>query len=177
MITRAEYTPEGILFRFRSTWEIPAELVTVWNTVGGVDRWPEWWRSVTAATVVRGPMLPVTVGAVAEYVVVSPLTYTLRFRSEVTAFDLGKWLETRIEGNLAGKGRWDFSYSQGLTAASLTWDVSVTRPALARLAALAPVRRVMSWAHDRVMENGERGLNALVASRRAVREASGETSV
>lgn len=164
MIISAERVPEGMLFHFRSKWEIPSDLISIWNAVGGVDRWPQWWRSIESVKVVRGPTLPVEVGTIAEYRIVSPLGYRLSFRSEVVAFDLGKWLETSIVGNLSGAGRWDFAHVSGVTTATLAWDVAVTRPVLVRLAGLAPVRRAMSWAHDHVMKNGERGLEALVAS-------------
>ncbi|MDP3685724.1 MAG: hypothetical protein Q8R32_02740, partial [bacterium] len=106
--------------------------------------------------------VPVTVGTIAEYRVRSPLGYALRFQSEVTAFDLGKWIETAIRGNLSGRGRWDFAHAAGVTSASLAWDVAVTRPVLARVAGLGAVRGAMSWAHNRVMDRGERGLRALV---------------
>lgn len=163
MIIGAERVPEGMLFHFQSTWKIPSDLISIWNAIGGVERWPEWWRSIEEVEVLHGPMLPVAVGTSATYRVRSPLGYSLAFRSDVTAFDLGKWLETAIAGNLAGKGRWDFDHTGGVTTAILTWDVAVTRPVLARLAALAPVRQAMSWAHDQVMDSGERGLRSLVA--------------
>lgn len=164
MIIGAERVPEGMLFHFRSRWEIPADLVRIWNAIGSVDRWPAWWKSIEAVDVVRGPTLPVTIGAIATYRIASPLQYRLSFRSEVTAFDLGKWLETSIAGNLSGKGRWDFAHANGITTAALAWDVALTRPVLVSLAGVPPVRRAMSWAHDRVMEDGERGLRSLVAS-------------
>lgn len=166
MLIGTERVAEGMLFHFRSTWKVPGELVAIWNAIGGVDRWPEWWRSITEARVIHGPALPVTVGAIAEYRVQSPLGYGLRFQSEVTAFDLGKWIETEIQGNLAGRGRWDFAHAAGVTSASLRWDVAVTRPGLARFAELGMVRSVMSWAHDRVMDRGEFGLRALLAAQR-----------
>lgn len=165
MIVSARRAPEGMLFRFRSTWTIPADLVRIWNAIGGVDRWPQWWKSIEGVRVIKGPTLPVTVGTIAEYRIHSPLLYHLAFRSTVQAFDLGKWLQTRIEGNLAGTGRWDFAFADGVTRATLAWDVAVTRPMLVSLAALAPIRSAMSWAHDQVMNDGEHGLRALVAHR------------
>lgn len=45
MIVGAERTNEGMLFHFRSTWEIPADLVRIWDAIGGIDRWPEWWST------------------------------------------------------------------------------------------------------------------------------------
>lgn len=155
----------GMQFHFRSAWSIPGDLVAIWNAIGAVDEWPTWWRSVTTARVIRGPALPVTVGTIAEYRVRSPLGYALQFRSEVTAVERGKWIDTRILGNLAGRGRWDFTHAAGVTSARLAWDVAVTRPFLARVAAVGMVRSAMSWAHDRVMEDGERGLRALVQQR------------
>jgi hypothetical protein len=162
MLIGAERTTQGMLFHFRSVWTFPSDLVAIWNAIGGVERWPEWWPSIERVHVIRGPTLPVARGTIAEYRIHSPLGYHLTFRSEVTAFDLGKWIETAIQGNLSGKGRWDFTHAGGTTTAALAWDVAVTRPALARLASLGPVRSTMSWAHTLVMESGERGLRALL---------------
>ena len=167
MLIGAERVAEGMRFHFRSTWKIPWDLVAIWNAIGDVDRWPEWWPSITDVWVVRGPTLPVTVGTITEFRVRSPLGYALRFRSEVTAFDLGEWIETKVRGNLSGRGRWDFSHGAGVTSAILAWDVAVTRPVLARLAALGVVRSAVSWAHDRVMAGGEDGLRRLAAVKRA----------
>lgn len=162
MLVGVEHVQEGMRFRFRSVWTIQGDLVAIWNAIGAVDTWPTWWRSVTDARVLRGPALPVAIGTIAEYRVQSPLGYALQFRSEVIGFELGQWIETTILGNLSGRGRWDFAHTAGVTSANLAWDVAVTRPVLARLAALGMVRRGMSWAHDRVMEDGERGLRTLV---------------
>ena len=166
MLVGAERVREGMRFHFRSTWTFPSDLVAIWNAIGAVDRWPEWWTSVKNVRTIKGPTLPVAIGAIAEYRIRSPLLYHLSFRSEVIAFDLGKWLQTAIHGNLSGIGRWDFEHEDGTTRAMLAWDVAVTRPALTRLAALGPVRSAMSWAHDRVMENGEQGLRKLLAKRK-----------
>ena len=162
VIISTERGTKGMLFHFRSTWTIPSDLIRIWNAIGAADRWPEWWSTMEEVRVLRGPTLPVAVGSAAEYRVHSPLGYHLIFRSEVTSFDLGKWITSSIKGQLTGSGRWDFSHQHGVTAATLLWDVSVTRPVLARLAVLGPVRRAMSWAHDRVMESGEIGLRRLV---------------
>jgi hypothetical protein len=162
MIIGVERVLKGTLFHFRSTWMIPSDLIRIWNAIGSVERWPEWWSTMERVHVLRGPTLPVAVGSAAEYQVHSPLWYHLTFRSEVTAFDLGKWITSSIEGQLAGSGRWDFSHQRGVTAATLLWDVTVTRPVLARIAAVGPIRSAMSWAHDRVMESGEVGLRRLV---------------
>lgn len=162
MIVGAERVPEGMLFHFRSRWEIPSDLIAIWNAIGGADQWPEWWRRIESVRVLRGPTLPVAVGTRVEYRVHSPLGYHLTFQNEVTAFSLGEWINSAIAGELSGKGRWEFGHTQGLTTATLLWDVAVTRPVLVRLAALGPVRSAMSWAHDRVMESGERGLRSLV---------------
>lgn len=163
MIVGTERVPEGMLFHFRSTWRIPSDLLSLWNAIGGVDRWPEWWKRIERVRVLRGPTLPVSVGSLAEYRVHSPLGYHLTFQSEVTDFDLGKWINSSIVGQLSGKGRWEFAHTGGVTVAALIWDVAVTRPVLARVASLSPVRSAMSWAHDRVMESGERGITSLVA--------------
>lgn len=162
MIIGAERVPEGMLFHFQSTWSIPSDLIRIWNAIGGVERWPEWWKTMERVRVLRGPTLPVAVGSAAEYRIHSPLGYHFTFQSEVTAFDTGKWIHSAIVGQLSGTGRWEFSHDRGVTTATLLWDVAVTRPALARLAALGPVRSAMSWAHDRVMESGEAGLRRLV---------------
>lgn len=165
MLLETTSTPGGLLFHFRSTWELPAPLDPVWNTVGAADTWPMWWRSIEHVNILRGPTLPVTVGARAEYRVHSPLGYHLMFQSEVTHVAPGVSIDTLIDGQLSGSGRWEFGHSGEITHATLHWNVAVRRPLLARLALFGPIRSAMSWAHDRVMESGERGLRELLTHR------------
>lgn len=147
-------------FNFRSIWRIPAELVVIWDTVGKVSEYPSWWPGIETVDVLQGPELPITVGTKAMYVVASPF-YRLRYQTEVKEFETGKYILADSHGDLKGTGKWTFHEMPTETVAVFDWQVRVEPAVLRVLSHVAPVRSVMHYFHNQLMDAGEKGLQRL----------------
>ncbi|MCE9643099.1 MAG: SRPBCC family protein [Candidatus Andersenbacteria bacterium] len=150
------------LFSFKTVWNIPHDVKTVWDHVGMVAHYPQWWPGMKQVEMLHGHELPVDVGNAFRFTVASPL-YQLRYTTTVTACDPGKKIVARSEGDLKGVGTWTFVDRGRNTEVTFLWEVSLT-PLLLRLAGnFPPVRPVMRFFHNRLMRGGERGLIALLS--------------
>ncbi len=142
-------------------WHIPHDLETVWDYVGMVAHYPQWWPGMKHVEILHGHELPVTVGNAFKFTVASPL-YQLCYTTTVTDCDLGKMIVARSEGDLAGTGTWKFQEHAGETQAAFIWEVQLTPPVLAAASYIPRVRSVMHFFHDRLMNAGEQGLRQLL---------------
>jgi len=149
-------------FEFHSVWHIPADLITVWNHIGGVSSMPTWWPSIKEVRVLRGPELPVTIGTKAQYVVHAPL-YALTYETEVIEVETGKRILARSQGDLSGTGCWTFKEGAGDIQVAFEWRVEITPPWLKVASRLPLARPIMRYFHNRVMQQGEAGLKQLIA--------------
>ena len=153
---------DSYLFSFKTIWNIPCDLKTVWNHVGMVAHYPAWWPGMKQVEVVHGHELPVDVGNAFRFTVASPL-YQLQYTTTVTEYELGKKIVAKSEGDLAGTGTWIFAERDGNTEATFLWKVQLTPPLLRAVSVIPPVRSVMHFFHDRLMRAGEQGLIALLS--------------
>lgn len=151
---------QGHEFLFRSVWHVPAPLVDIWNRVGRVTEYPTWWPGIKRVELLKGHELPIMVGTQARYEVVSPL-YNLQYQTEVVQFDTGKLIVAKAVGDLEGTGTWKFLEEHGGTQATFDWNVHVSPPLLRAASYLPPVRYVMRFFHNQLMDAGERGLRSL----------------
>lgn len=149
-------------FRFRSVWRVPGELVDIWNTVGKVSEYPTWWPGIKKVDVLKGPELPISIGTHARYTVESPF-YSLSYETLVQEFDTGKFIVASAHGDLTGTGIWTFRSLPDGTEAVFDWHVKVGPPVLRLLSHVAPVRAVMKYFHNQLMDAGEVGLRRLIA--------------
>lgn len=151
---------KGHEFLFRSVWHVPAPLVDIWNRVGRVTEYPTWWPGIKRVDLLKGRELPITVGTQAKYEVTSPL-YQLEYQTEVVEFETGKLIVATAVGDLVGTGTWMFQEKKGETQATFDWQVHVSPVFLRAASYLPPVRHVMRFFHNQLMDAGERGLRAL----------------
>ena len=150
------------LFSFTTTWNIPRDLKTVWDHIGMVAHYPQWWPGMKRVEMLHGHELPVDIGNAFRFTVASPL-YQLQYTTTVTEYELGKKIVAKSEGDLVGTGTWIFAERDGNTEAIFLWEVALT-PTLLRIAGnFPPVRPVMRFFHNRLMRAGERGLIALLS--------------
>lgn len=149
-------------FSFRSVWTVPVSLIVVWDSIGRVTEYPQWWKGIAHVELLKGPELPVTVGSRAKYIVKSPL-YSLQYETEVVEYDLGKYILAKSTGDLEGTGKWIFSESDKGTEAIFEWNVSVTNPKLQFVSRLPFVRIMMGVFHNQIMSQGQAGLRQLLS--------------
>ncbi|MFD0062008.1 SRPBCC family protein [Streptomyces sp. NPDC056690] len=138
-------------YRFRSVWDLPAELADVFAALERAEEYPLWWPQVREATPLderRG---------------------TARFRSLlpydlfVTATALHRdieagVLEIAMSGDLEGWVRWTVRAQEGGTRALYEQEVEVCKPLLRRFALVG--RPVFLANHALMMRGGRRGLVA-----------------
>ena len=117
---------------------------------------PTWWRSVQVA---QAPAR-LAVGEALELSVRSPLAYRLQPRLTITDLVPGRAIEVASAGDLSGTGRVDLAAAADGdgTVITIHWDVATGRAWMNATAFL--LRPAFTWAHTRVMAEGERGLRA-----------------
>jgi hypothetical protein len=145
------------LFRFVTRWELPHDLTTVWNSVGLVTQYPQWWPGVRKADLLAGTELPVSVGTKVHFVIASPL-YTLDYTTTTVDFVTGEYIAVKAEGDLHGTGKWVFEHTPDETIAIFTWEVSLTPLLLREVSHIPFARSVMGFFHGRLMARGEKAL-------------------
>jgi uncharacterized protein YndB with AHSA1/START domain len=90
-------------YSFLTTWCLEAPRERVWDAIWDSERWPEWWRGVTAAeNVAEGD--ETGVGQVGLYSWRSKLPYDLDFTMTTTRVEKPYLLEGEATGELAGIG-------------------------------------------------------------------------
>ena len=152
------------LFHFRSVWRVHAPLVTVWNTVGKLTDYPQWWPGIARVTLLTGHELPIAIGTKAAYEVRSPL-YTLHYQTEIVSFQTGASIAVAAQGDLEGTGAWTFSQQPGMTEATFDWNVRLRPPFLRTVSHVPGAKSIMRFFHDRLMAKGEEGLQRILRER------------
>jgi hypothetical protein len=148
-------------YRFVTRWRIPASIDDVWVVLDAADRYGEWWP----AFVEFRDMTPGThgVGSRSKHVVKGVLPYSLRYVTVVTHYAPPHEVGYDATGELVGCGRFTVDSDGDETQVTFYWNV---RTGGFWMNLLAPVfKPVFVWNHHRVMAQGERGLNTLLAKR------------
>jgi len=147
------------VYRFVTTWILEADRERVWDAIYDSEGWPDWWRGVEAAERLA-PGDEHGLGQVGRYVWRSVIPYPVEFEIVSTRVERPHLLEGDASGDLEGVGRWRFFEHDGVTVVIYEWNVRTTKPWMNLIAPIAaPAFR---WNHDRLMRNGETGLNRLL---------------
>jgi uncharacterized protein YndB with AHSA1/START domain len=155
-------------YSFLTTWCLEAPRERVWDAVWDSEKWPQWWRGVTAAEQVTAGDES-GVGQVSRYSWRSKLPYDLDFTMTTTRVEAPYLLEGEASGELAGTGRWRLfaqeprDGAKPVTAVVYEWNVRTTKSWMNAIAPLAAP--VFAWNHDWVMRNGGEGLARLLDCR------------
>ena len=149
-------------YSFITQWWFDAPIERVWEAIRGAERWPSWWRSVSAVENVSAGD-DSGIGEVRRFTWRGRLPYTLTFEMKTTRVEPPSLLEGVATGELEGAGRWRLASESGGTAVRYDWNVRATKRWMRLLAPVA--RPLFSWNHDAVMKDGERGLRRLLAER------------
>lgn len=149
-------------YHFSSRWVIKARQQAVWDILSDTHGWSSWWGGVTNVLTTGGRQpkaddhVSGTWHALAGYDLALELVMTVVQSPAVIAFT--------TTGDLDGEGRWSLSETSDGTIIDIDWDVVTTKPWMNRLApVLGPL---FAFSHKRLMSQGERGLQRLVARSR-----------
>jgi uncharacterized protein YndB with AHSA1/START domain len=149
-------------YEFLTTWVLEADRERIWEAIWDSERWPQWWRGVTAVAELE-PAADDGVGKVSRYTWRSKLPYDLEFEMRTTRVERPTLLEGEASGELTGSGRWRLFEEGSTTAVVYEWRVETTKP---WMNALAPIARpAFAWNHNWVMRNGGAGLAKLLGAR------------
>lgn len=138
-----------------SEWKLEAPAAAVYEALRRYEHYLQWWPWVRSIRVLEEGRDD-GVDTRLEYVVASPLRYTLAFEVRVTKTEPDRLLAADARGQLEGTGTWLLTFDEAVTTARYYWRVHTTRPWMNALAPLA--RPAFRWAHARVMDEGAAGL-------------------
>ena len=148
-------------FSLVTVWQIAAPLQRVWDAIYRADEWPKWWRYVDDVVTLQAGH-DKGVGAVRRLTWRTRLPYRITFDTRVTVVEPPFALDAEAFGELEGYGRWRLSRQGSATIVRYVWEVSVTKPWMARIAPVA--RPIFEWNHQAVMRAGGEGLTRYLAS-------------
>jgi hypothetical protein len=141
-------------YLFRSVWQLPADVQTVFATLRDLWSYPDWWPEFRQAEqtsddegvfALRGRL---------------PLTLTFTLHRDVEDQKSGV-LRALAAGDIEGSVEWRLTPGHPHTTAAFTEQVTLQH----RWARRADVilRPILTWNHRAVMKSGERGLTAYLA--------------
>lgn len=143
-------------YRFETRWLLDADPSRCWAQMEALltPGSSSWWSSVT----VPRPPARLAVGEEMTLQVRSPLGYRLRVELTLTEVEEPTRLAATSAGDLAGIGRIIVTPHGGGSDVRVLWEVAVRKR---WMRAVAPIMRpAFAWAHERVMDDGERSLRA-----------------
>jgi hypothetical protein len=139
---------------FTGSWQVPAPVDVVYETLERLDLYPEWWPQVREARRIDDDTCAV--------VVRSHLPYSLRITAHRHRTDpAAGLLHARLTGDLVGFTGWTLRPHAGGTRIDFHEEVEATKALLRTLAFLRPVLRAN---HAWMMRAGERGLRDRLAA-------------
>src|SRR5258708_29465415 len=88
-------------YAFVDEWVVNAPVSAVFATIADTTTYPRWWKPVYKSVDSNGV---VGVGNISQHHLRGALPYSLKLRTEVTAFDPPNGFEFEATGDLRGRG-------------------------------------------------------------------------
>jgi hypothetical protein len=139
------------VYRFATTWRLPAEPERVYAVLADIERYDRWWPQVRRITRLDDESGDVQIRSVL------PWTLHLHLRRELED-ESALRLRAAVRGHLDGWSSWELSPGPGGTHAAYRQEVELHAPLLRRVSFL--LRPVLRANHAAMMRGGERGLRA-----------------
>ena len=142
------------VYRFRSTWRLPAPPERVYPVLADIERYDAWWPQIRRITRLDDES--------GEVVIRSLLPWTLRLHLHRDVEDPeALTLRAAVRGHLHGWSGWELRPGPGGTHAAYRQEVELRAPGLRQVSFL--LRPVLRANHAAMMRAGERGLRAHLA--------------
>jgi uncharacterized protein YndB with AHSA1/START domain len=143
------------LYHFTTHIRVDAPPERVWAVLEDVPTWPTWWRWLLGVHVLDAGR-PDGIGRRYRFEFKTALPYMLAFDSETVRIAPPSMWEARVEGGLAGTGRWEVTEQDGASWIRYTWIVATTKRWMNIVAPVA--RPAFSWNHELIMRDFATGL-------------------
>ena len=151
-------------YRFRTVWRVPGTVAEVQAVLSDSASLTRWWPAVYLAVVPRADGGPDGVGRTVEVFTTGWLPYTLRWTLRITETMTETGFALAASGDLEGEGRWTFAVDGREVVITYDWQVTATKPLLARLSWL--LRPVFAANHRWAMARGQESLALELRRRR-----------
>jgi hypothetical protein len=148
-------------YQFVDRWLVRAAVAEAYDVVGDTLGYPRWWGDVFVS--VEGDGGPPRPGRHVKIVSRGFLPYLLRWEAEVVAADAPNAFDFTMTGDFVGSGSWRFEQADGGTSAVFDFRPRVEKTGVKQLSPV--LKPLFRWNHRWAMQRGERGVNALFASR------------
>ena len=135
------------IIRYRRDYEFPDSPSDLWDAIGEVDHFEDWWPWLTEFRL-EGDTLEE--GSVLRGVVAPPLPYRMRIEVELTACLPPRRMEALIHGDLEGEASLDIHPAGIGSTVEVAWAVEMMQRPMRLADRMA--HPVLQWGHDRVVE-------------------------
>jgi uncharacterized protein YndB with AHSA1/START domain len=132
---------------------VNAPVEAVFDALADARTYPEWWRPVYISSEADGPA---DLGRDSRHYFKGRLPYKLCTTSTIVAFDRPHTFETKVEGDLSGRGVWTLTPKDGGTRVRFDWRVNADRPLLRYLTPI--LRPAFRWNHNWAIARAIEGL-------------------
>ena len=132
---------------YRRDYEFPNSPSDLWEAIGEVDHFEDWWPWLTELRL-EGGMLKK--GSVLRGVVAPPLPYRMRIEVELTGCFPPRRMEALIHGDLEGEASLDIHPAGVGSNVEVTWTVEMMQGPMRLADRMA--HPLLQWGHDRVVE-------------------------
>jgi uncharacterized protein YndB with AHSA1/START domain len=138
-------------YQFLTIWLLEAPIEKVWDAIANLPAMPSWWNALKHAALLEasGPDLT---GSVWQLTWVTPLGYSLAFKSTITQVKPPHLLELQAVGEVEGTGRWELQSTDEGTLVRYDWTVTTTKAWMNLLAIF--LRPLLEWNHNAIMRQG-----------------------
>jgi len=151
-------------YRFLDHWFVPAPIEEVYDILGHVKGYPDWWgEAFLTAEGDDGAPYP---GRRVSLLTRGYLPYKLRWTLTCTVAERPYRIGSALEGDFEGTGTWFFEEAPGGTNAALDWRPSVAKPIVRRFTPV--LRGLFRSNHFWAMERGQERIVELVSSRQTI---------
>ena len=136
-------------------------LQTTAETIMDVATWPKWWSGLEFVQITNEK--PNIIGSTAKMTWKASLGYRIHISLTMSEYQELKHIKFSSEGDLKGFGSWDFnSEGENTTCIKMLWNVQANKPWMRALSPL--LRRFFIYNHNKLMRDGEAGLNSYILS-------------
>lgn len=137
-------------YSFVDEWLVPAPVEWVYELLSCPREYPAWWGDAFLQG--EGDDGPAAPGKRARLLTRGRLPYRLRWELTCVEAIPPRRLESRIDGDFAGRGIWTLTEAGGGTHVVLEWDVEVRKPLVRHLTPV--LRPLFAWNHRWAMQRG-----------------------